>query len=907
MAIRLRSRLRAGSSLYTTAALSLDFLSPSGALDPRITFSRGSQATLTDSAGKITYAPNNLLTNSESFEASAWTKANATITANAALAPDGTTTADKLVPNTTSASHAVQQSVTTSGAVVISFYAKPAGYSYAVISSSANNYVYFDVANGVVASTAGTGWSSPAITSVGNGWYRCSAITSVANTRYDILCYNTTQASGNIAPTFAGDGTSGIFIWGAQFEQVTYQTTPGTYNSTTPKNLLGYTQEFDNAAWTKSNATVVPNQDPAVATLGSELVTNGDFSGGTTTGWTAASSATLSVVSGAMVVTNGATAFGYAYQAIATVPGKNYNVTFSVTGGTLSGNLYIGTTPGGFENYASPNRSVGTYTVYFTATAATTYLRVGAAANTSGGTVSFDNISAKELIGGLIVAPDGSTTADKLVEDTATNFHRAAQVPTLTAVPTTASIYAKAAERNWLYFANASSTQGAYFNLSTGAVGTLVGSATASITPVGNGWYRCSITSTPTAGAQNYSAYVANADASYIYTGNGTSGIYIWGAQLSNSASLDPYVYNPGAAPTSAAYYGPRFDYDPVTLAAKGLLIEEQRTNLPLYSEQFENVYWNKANSSVTANAAVSPDGSTNADKLVENTATSTHTIGVTLIAGSAVYTYSVYVKAAGRSVIRFRDSVNGVDGYFNLNTATSPSGTGVNRAITSVGNGWYRCTMTSSAAITNPEFGVRLATAVGTENYTGDGTSGVYLYGAQIEAGAFATSYIPTVASQVTRSADVATMVGANFSNWYNPNQGTLFTSASQPTIFASSRTAASVNDKATNRFNIYRQSAGGINGFITPGAGALASGGLATANVPWKGALAYTATDGYFTANGASVVSGSQTISLGSLFELCIGNASSVATENFCGHIRSVSYYNTRLRDDELQVITG
>ena len=142
--------------------------------------------------------------------------------------------------------------------------------------------------------------------------------------------------------------------------------------------------------------------------LGSELVTNGDFSAGST-GWTAAASATLSVSGGSLVVTNGAAEFGYAYQLVNTVVGKTYTLTFTVTGGTSSGSLYVGTTLGGFENYNSPPRTVGVYTVSFLATATTTSIRFGPVSNTISATFALDNISVKELPGNHAVAnPDAA-------------------------------------------------------------------------------------------------------------------------------------------------------------------------------------------------------------------------------------------------------------------------------------------------------------------------------------------------------------------------------------------------------------------------------------------------------------------------------------------------------------------
>lgn len=746
------------------AALDLNFLT--GTLPSTITFSRGSNATLTDSTGKITYAPNNLLTNSESFEASAWTKANGTVTANAATAPDGTLTADKFVPNTTSASHAVQQSVTTSGTVVVSFYAKPAGYSYAVISSSANNYVYFDVASGVVVSTAGTGWSSPAITSVGNGWYRCSAVTSVANTRYDILCYNTTQASGNSAPTFAGDGTSGIFIWGAQLEAVTYQTTPGTYNSTTPKNLLGYTQEFDNAAWTKSNATITAN--------------------------------------------------------------------------------------------------------------ATT-------------------------------APDGTLSADKLVETTAAGVHNTGQSITTVVAPYTFSTYIKAAERTFAIVYHTQSNAGIYVNLSDGTSGTAAGTSapvSSSVTAVGNGWYRCSISVNATAASNFFGIYSAPNSTTTSYTGDGTSGIYVWGAQLSNSASLDPYAYNPGAAPTSAAYYGPRFDYDPVTLAPKGLLIEEQRTNLLLRSDDL-TTSWTASSATVTANSTTDPAGTTTADTLTSTGAGGRLTQNVTAPTTGS-YSASVYVRAGTVSTFELllrnnNTATNIAQATFDLTNGTVSATTAGTAAITNVGGGWYRVSVTSSGGVTAADLLITYLYAGSSSNASGNS---VILYGAQLEAGAFATSYIPTVASQVTRTADVAQMLGDNFASWYNQNAGT-FVAAANLNQAGSDAFIWATNNVGTAQIAARRQSNNAVIGYNRIG-GTNDVTGVGT----WTTGFARTA---YAIRSGDQAVAingGAPAVNTSSTFtqsadRLSIGFLTSSGYLN--GHIRTLQYYNTRLPNDQLQAISA
>lgn len=360
----------------------------------------------------------------------------------------------------------------------------------------------------------------------------------------------------------------------------------------------------------------------------------------------------------------------------------------------------------------------------------------------------------------------------------------------------------------------------------------------------------------------------------------------------------------------TAAINTPRFDYDPVTLAPKGLLIEEQRTNLVTYSEQFDNAAWTKNGATISANAATSPDGTANADKLVEDTSTGAHRVWQAPTTTAAAHTFVVYLKPAERTFAMLYAGVPNVGVMVNLTTGATNSVSGINAptsvVITAAGNGWFRCAMTFTATAAGNSVFVYAANSSTSYTYTGDGTSGIYLYGAQLEAGAFATSYIPTVASTVTRSADVATMTGTNFSSWYNATQGTLVVSVSQPTIFASSRTASALSYSGTgSRVGVYRQSAGPINGFVTPGAGAIASGLNATANTVWNGAVAYDATSAYVSVNGSTVATGSQTASLSLFDNLGIGGYSS-GNENFCGHIRTVTYYNTRLPNLTLQALT-
>ena len=249
------------------------------------------------------------------------------------------------------------------------------------------------------------------------------------------------------------------------------------------------------------------------------------------------------------------------------------------------------------------------------------------------------------------------------------------------------------------------------------------------------------------------------------------------------TGASNPATYvNSSGVVTAATNNQPRFDYNPIALVCKGLLIEESRENKVIYSEDLSNAVWTKSATSVSTNAAVSPDGATTADKLVEDTSTGAHytyeqKTGLTV----TTYTWSIFAKAAGRNWIYLTEGNNvTATAWFDLaNGVTGTvSGTGSPSAtITNYGNGWYRCTMTATIIASVFNCQVRMGTANGTGSYTGDGTSGVYLWGGQLEAGAFATSYIPTTTAALTRNADVATMTGTNFSDWYNASEGTFVT----------------------------------------------------------------------------------------------------------------------------------
>jgi hypothetical protein len=249
------------------------------------------------------------------------------------------------------------------------------------------------------------------------------------------------------------------------------------------------------------------------------------------------------------------------------------------------------------------------------------------------------------------------------------------------------------------------------------------------------------------------------------------------------SASNPATYVNSSGVITEATNDQPRFDYDPVTLVCKGLLVEESRQNLFTYSNDFDVSPWLVLNASVTANTTFSPDGTQNAD-----TYNATTTAGFLYrspnFTSGLIYAYSVYAKAINGTQIRLvgnNASLGLGVGIFNLinGTVSSVTGTGTSAQIFNAGNGWYRCVLYLTASGTG-SYQIRL-----TGNATETGNL-FAIYGAQLEAGAFATSYIPTGATALTRNADVATMTGTNFSDFWQAAKGGASVIATPSTVSA-------------------------------------------------------------------------------------------------------------------------
>ncbi len=234
-----------------------------------------------------------------------------------------------------------------------------------------------------------------------------------------------------------------------------------------------------------------------------------------------------------------------------------------------------------------------------------------------------------------------------------------------------------------------------------------------------------------------------------------------------------------GYAQTAAGVLVP-FAANELRITNQGLLVEDARTNLREASQTFgDTTYWTTSAASITSDAATAPDGTVTADKLVDDISNGQHIVYKNVTTTAARYAWSAYFKAAERTFASLTACSTGSDRYgvvINLSngaiTDTKIEGSPTNYSSSSeaLANGWYRLIilMDGSASTSFMLLGLSNSGTPtwesgggGTPVYIGDGSSGAYVWGAQLELGAFASSYIPTTTAAAARAADVVTAIG--------------------------------------------------------------------------------------------------------------------------------------------------
>jgi len=368
----------------------------------------------------------------------------------------------------------------------------------------------------------------------------------------------------------------------------------------------------------------------------------------------------------------------------------------------------------------------------------------------------------------------------------------------------------------------------------------------------------------------------------------------------------------------------PRFDYDPVTRVLKGLLVEEQRTNLFTYSEDFSNGAWVKGTlTTVEPSSASWPTGGF-MQKLVETTANDLHSVYQSrTVTASSPYVLSLHMGQGERRyaalnigtsrnqcVVAVFDLQTGVvvRSFTNGNTFAF-----VAAGIINCGGGVYRpwvCATTPAGATSAIPAVWLIPDELVNSNipsYAGDGTSGIYVAGGSFEAGTFPTSYFRTTSAQATRAADVASV--NTLSPWFNPDEGTIFFEGSPISVAGPvKRAAALTNGTQQNRIVLDLAANSGIAEYLATAAGvsmASITSSAVSAGSVIKMAGVYSASDYRMAAKGVLGAGPAPGGAVPTITKLELGAL--VGAQFFNGHIRRVRYFPRRLTNAELQALTA
>lgn len=516
------------------------------------------------------------------------------------------------------------------------------------------------------------------------------------------------------------------------------------------------------------------------------------------------------------------------------------------------------------------------------------------------------------------LAPNGTLTADSFVSAGSGSCFFS-QYFNIVSRTCTISIHVKYVDRQFIQilYGSVFSSDYANFDIKNGLITAGVNSSS-SISNVGNGWFRISMTTTGGINLpESYIWAIDSGTSARASTSSGVGSYYVWGAQAVESSSALQYF------PTTDRQDVPRIDYS--LGGCPTLLMEPQRTNLQLNSEDFST--YGQVSVTTTVNQTAAPTGLSTADLIAETAVTSGHSVFNNFacsVTSGTTYTLSCYLKkgpgATAPDIIQLSSPQGFTSLYANYNITTgvvTQSSGVVSTSITSVGNGWWRCSLTATASSIALFSGLAIVlvnnnpTSGASPSYLGQVTSNVYAWGGQVEAGAYPTSYIPTTTASVTRNADVASKTG--ITSLIGQTEGTLFIDFifKTPEFIAGGQAAvASSSVSIYDRVIIWNNSTTNTLAALVQANNVLiynVSLGSFIDGARYRIAIAYKSGDSIFYVNGVQVGSSSASFSFSAALNTFI--LGSYELTSLVGHQRNNSsiLFKNRLSSSELELLTG
>jgi hypothetical protein len=465
---------------------------------------------------------------------------------------------------------------------------------------------------------------------------------------------------------------------------------------------------------------------------------------------------------------------------------------------------------------------------------------------------------------------------------------------------------AKYVNNQWLWIrgdrATDTGNMSAAFDLLNGVVGNRQSSLLDhGMAALGGGWYLCWLSQVmATGGASN--AVIRCGNGATVISGTityaGTEAVDLWHSGVCQGLGRPTVVPT-----TTAAVYAPAVDWLSAQ-SAYGLRSEAAATNLVTYSADMSNAAWIGGVITRVGNAGVAPDGTSAAARIYPSTSGDYRGVYQQSTQSAAVFTTSVFAKAAGKSWVLFSGTNGTANSGVFFNLATGAIGTqysGWTGQVEAFANGWYRLTVVHPSQA-NPYLQLSIVDADASPAVTPNGTDGVLLWGAQLETGSRASSPILTLGATATRAADALVVPG---SGWIGATEGSLaatFIASAFPAVGGIfSLNASGSYDNCVD----YRAGQQIANAYSAAALVASLGNGVPTAGAVNAVTVAYKANDFAASLNGGAVVADASGAVPVGLNQLRLG-ALADGQYSINGHLTRIRYIGRRLSDGQLRALT-